>query len=214
MVRFVMVFIGLLTLLSCRNTGVEPPEPTVADYINSAWNFYKSGNYVKAEADFRTITTSVPVEEVEVNIGIGWATLRQAKYNDAIAAFTYARSKGSNASQEIYISIGLAIIFNLTADSDAIVEQLIDKIEGTDAWIHKYDTMIKAVDIHTLLAAAYIQLKTIGDESTSPINSLNAWGQIKKALALDPNDVTALDLRSLLRGGAYEKSITISRATW
>jgi hypothetical protein len=50
------------------------------------------------------------------------------------------------------------------------------------------------------MAHAYIMQGIFGDETTSGVNAADAWGQVKKALELDPDDPEAVALQDSLRG--------------
>lgn len=193
-IMFILFFIN-----ACSKNTVTPYIPTAEELCQKGWAAYENGSFTEAAESFHN---AIQTDDTycEGFIGLAITRLRQTNLTDAQLQFTIAKMKSPDETQSIAISVGLSFIYVVNNNADGIIAELSDKITGTDTFDIGYGTNINAVDIHNLLCEAYIMINVYGTESGSSINDLDAWGQLKKSMELDPNDTKAIDLQNYLRG--------------
>ena len=173
-------------------------DPTAADYCQKGWEQFQSGQFSNAAASFQR-ALDVDPDYIDAYLGMALSRLRLDDFPGAKSALTTAKTKSPTYVQSIAISVIVSFVYVKENDAEGIVAELNNKINDTDDWTFGHGTAIDAVDIHNLLCEAYIMTRIYGSESSSAINALDAWGQVKKSLELDPLDNKALDLRAFLR---------------
>ena len=193
--------IGLIILLGMAGCGKDSssgPEPmTAEDYVNQGWDLYEAASFNDALDSFSEAAGSDEWGR-EAAVGTAWAYLRLDNTASAKVSFTSAAALGTGT--DLRINVGLGAIALMENNETEAILQLAAHRTGTDSWVHGHDDSVDAVDIHNILAEAYIMEGTAGTEGGSAVNDPDGWGQVKKALALDPTDEKALNLQSLLRG--------------
>lgn len=199
----VLGFLLLVVLLSSCGGGdkspTEPKPPSAAQHCATAWSNFQSGNFTGAATSFQS-AISTDSNYCEAYIGLAYTRLRQDNFSDAKAQFTTAKTKSPTTDHNIAISVGLSFVYVKENNAALVVSELSGKITGTDTFVLGNGTNVDAVDIHTLLGEAYIMQRNLGTESGSATNALDAWGQVKKALALRSTDAKALQMQAYLRG--------------
>lgn len=204
---WVIVFIGTLGIIGCGGGGTEPVKPSdlsKEEYVARGWSELIDGDYATALVNFNS-AKSKDSSYAEAYIGLGWVYLQTASLgpdsiSNAIQNLLDAKTKITGT--DLRINVALASVYNLQNNSTNMISELYPHITGTDSWVHPQLATVTAVDIHYLLAQAYILTGAIGSESGSAINDATAWGQIKKALALNSTDTKSLALRDALRSSA------------
>lgn len=199
MKMFIVILLPLFMLFACGKDSGSGAQPMSAeDYCERGWSQYENGEFDESLDSFEAAITE-DSDMAEGYVGKGWASLRLDLTTDARLALTTADQKSTDT--DLRINIGLAALYNMVNSGLIAVGWLSSHVSGTDTWVHNHDPEIDAVDIHNLLAEAYILCEVMGTEEASAVNELNAWGQVKKSLALDPADAKALELQAFLQGG-------------
>ena len=203
----VMSLVIMATMNSCGSSSTTPdPGPTAAELTTAGWDLYASGDLTGAVAKFEECIASFP-NHAEAYAGAGWAALDDGLLADADSFFTTGNTKSPAGDSLYMIRIGLAsitLLDNATPATvgTAIVGYLSTIVSIPDTWVHPHNSKISAVDLHTLLAEGYIKRGSAyyGSEAGSASNALDAWGQVKKALAISASDDAALRLQNHLKG--------------
>jgi len=201
-VKVLGVILLAVVLSSCgggSSSPSEPKPPTAAQLCATAWSNFQSGNFAGAVTSFQN-AISTDSNYCEAYIGLAYTYLRQDNFTGAKTQYATAKTKSPTADQNIAISVGISFVYVKENNAALVVTELSNKITGTDTFVLGNGTNVDAVDIHTLLGEAYIMQRNLGTESGSAINALDAWGQVKKALALRSTDAKALQMQAYLRG--------------
>jgi len=193
---FPLIFVFLLGS-SCTDPSESAPPTTAAGYCEQGWEAYRGGDYSTALSSFNA-AIGMAGNWAEGYIGKGWTYIRIEMFANAYSAFILGEEKLT--SMDLRLNVGMGMVGVAFNDYETIEMYLASFTTGTDNWSHNEDPDITAVDIHTLMAHAYIMQGIFGDETTSGVNAADAWGQVKKALELDPDDPEALALQASLRG--------------
>jgi len=206
-VMVVFIVLGLLMGCGGGKDPIKPSDLTKEEYALRGWSEFIDGDYTTALLNFNS-AKSKDATYAEAYIGLGWVYMQTAgssadAINNAILNLTEAKAKITGT--DLRINVALASVYNLQNNATSIISELYPHITGTDSWVHPQVSSVTAVDIHYLLAHAYIITGAKGSEAGSAINDATAWGQIKKALALNPNDTKSLTLRDALRANASRK---------
>ncbi len=199
---YVAMALVLFVMASCgsdSSSPTEPNPPTAAELCATGWTQFESDNFTGAATSFQN-AINTDSNYCEAYIGLAITRIRQDNFTDAKTQLTTAKTKSPTTNQSIAISLGLSFVYVKENNATGIITELSGKITGTDTFDIGYGTGIDAVDIHNLLCEAYIMNRTLGTEGGSAMNALDAWGQVKKALALDGTDAKALQMQAYLRG--------------
>jgi len=210
MTRSVMYLgiVGVLLILSgCGKSSTAPDTKTPEDEITSAgWVLYESGDYTAAIAKFQECIEAYP-DYAEAYAGAAWASLDNGQFAQAKSFFTTGNTKNPSGDALYMMRIGLSSILLLDSGTpstvgNSIVSNLSSLVSISNSWVHPHNSLVTAIDLHTLLAEGYIKCGPgyYGNDIDSVINALDAWGQVKKALAMNPSDQTALRLQNHLKG--------------
>jgi len=191
---FILVF--FLLAISCSNPSESAPPTTAAGYCEQGWEAYRGGDFVLALNSFNA-AIGMAGNRAEGYIGKGWTYVRIEMFANAYSAFFLAEDKVTTT--DLRINVGMGYVGVALNDDALITDYLSSFTEGTDSWAHNEDPDVTAVDIHVLMAQAYMLQAVYGDETASAVNAPDAWGQVKKALELDPDDPEALALQSVLQ---------------
>lgn len=196
--RFLFFPLIIITLLvsSCANPSENAPPTTASGYCEQGWEAYRGGDYSLALSSFNA-AIGMAGNWAEGYIGKGWTYIRVEMYANAYSALVLGEEKLT--STDLRINLGMGYVGEALGNDELIIDYLASFTVGTDSWSHTEDPDVTAVDIHTLMAQAYIMQGIYGDETASAVNAPDAWGQVKKALELDPDDPQALALQSSLR---------------
>jgi hypothetical protein len=195
--RFFLLLFPLIFFVSCGfDSSTGTPPLSAEEFCRQGWEYYENTEYIKAIDSF---DAAIGLKDTwaEGFIGKGWTYIRLNAWPNAYAALFLAEERLT--AIDLRLNVGRAIVALFYNDHQTIVDLLSDHIQGTDHWVHNHDSSIDAVDLHNLLAEAYILQHNYGDETTSEVNELSAWGQVKKSLELNPADTKALELQSYLR---------------
>ena len=192
----IVIMSVLLLTASCGNPSESAPPTTAAGYCEQGWEAYRGGDYTLALNSFNA-AIGMAGNWAEGYIGKGWTYIRIELFGNAYSAFALGEEKLT--STDLRINVGMGYIGVALDNDELIAGYLASFTVGTDSLVHNEDPDVTAVDIHTLMAQAYIMQGILGDETTSAVNAADAWGQVKKALELDPDDPQALALQSSLR---------------
>ncbi len=196
--RVLCMLFGVIIFSACGSGGGGGPSPpSYSETCQTAWSYYESGDYSSAVSEFLE-AGDMESGDAEYRIGLGWSYIRLDDLTAAETQLDFAA--GLLIEDDLRVNIGLASIAIMENDAAAVVTLLSGHVTGTDGWVHDHDPEIDAVDLHNLLAEAYIISGNIGDQSTSAVNALDAWGQLKKSLELDSSDSKADELYALLGG--------------
>jgi len=196
-----MLAIGVICMLvfACgkSSSSSTPSGPTAEELCGSGWTAYEATEYGEALSYF-TDAIEIDEEYFEAYTGRGWAYLRSDMLTQAKTDF---QAVIAGAPETDYRAlIGLGSIYVKENQGSASVSLLFPNFNIPDGWSHNHDLDVTAIDLHNLLAEGYIMRGVEGDETTSVVNALDAWGQVKKSLSLDPTDDKALELQAYLRG--------------
>lgn len=205
----VCVLVSMMFLLSSCGGGsdpVKPKPPTAQQMAAEGWTAYTANDFATAVTKFDACIASYP-SYADAYAGAGWASLRNNNVATAKTYFTNGNTKSPTGDTLYMIRIGLASVTLLDNATPATIGSTITTLLSTlvsisDSWVHPYDTKITALTLHNVLAEGYINRGSSywGTESGSAVNALDAWGQIKKTLALSAANAKALELRDYLRG--------------
>ena len=186
----------LLLTTSCGNPSESAPPTTASGYCEQGWDAYRGGDYTLALNSFNA-AIGMAGNWAEGYIGKGWTYIRIELFGNAYSALALGEEKLT--STDLRINVGMGYVGAALDNDELITDYLASFTVGTDSWAHNEDPGVTAVDIHTLMAQAYILQAIYGDETASAVNAPDAWGQVKKALELDPDDPEAMALQSFLR---------------
>ncbi|HOO59775.1 MAG TPA: hypothetical protein PLF44_04990 [Candidatus Mcinerneyibacteriales bacterium] len=199
MKMFLVILLPLFLLFACGKDSGSGAQPLSAEeHCEQGWEAYENGDFTSALNSFND-AIETDSELPEGYVGKGWSSLRLDMTAEAGTAFGAALAYATE--NDLRIDVGYAALGNMENNAAMVLSYLTTHVTGTDTWVHNHDPEIDAVDIHNLMAEAYILTDNLGTEAGSAINELSAWGQVKKSLALDPADAKALELQSFLQGG-------------
>lgn len=198
--RLLRIPVTLLTLL-CACDLIFLDEQTAADYCRIGWEQFHSNQFSGATESFQSALTVDP-DYIDAYLGLALSKLRLDDFPGVKSVLATAKPKSQSSAQFISISVILCFVYVQENNAEAIISELGIRISDSDEWTFGHETELNAVDIHNLMCEAYIMKGLFGSEHDSTVNALDAWGQVKKSLQLDPLDSKAIDLRTFLESRA------------
>ncbi len=199
MSKFRLFIIAVICVLvaACGKSSSGPSEPTAMELCNSGWSAYETAAYSDALSDFEDALDK-DSDMAEAYTGKGWTLIRQDLMSSAKTSLLTAINKSESTDYRNLIGIGS--IYIIENNGPSTVALLAPHVNIPNTWYHDHDEEITAVELHNLLAEGYIMTGVEGDESSSTVNALDAWGQVKKSLSMDNTDTKALELQAYLKG--------------
>ena len=191
------ITVACMLILACGKSSSGPSEPTAVELCNSGWSAYDDASFVEAVSYFGDAIEK-DSELYEAYTGRGWSYIRNDQFTEAKADFATAIADADYTDYRAVVGLGSIHVMENNGSGAVVV--LSRHVDIPDAWFHDHDSEITAIDLHNLLAEGYIMTGVEGDETTSAVNALDAWGQVKKSLDMDATDAKALELQSYLRG--------------
>ncbi len=138
------------------NTGYETTYAPVETNLANAWDNFDKGGYSAAEQYFRAVLSQTHSEdqEVEANLGLGWAIIKQDGFTDeAVTAL-------EKASTEVEAAIGLGA-FSLVEADEEDMKKYLSKLETFGfadpqaVYSSEHDFGLTSAKVHALMALLY-----------------------------------------------------------
>ncbi len=160
-----------------------------ANLCKEGWELYRSSPVSAVGVFSYAIKTNS--EYCEAYIGLAYSYIKVQNFSESKVQFEIARKKATADDHKNAISIGLSQLYMLENNPHAAINELSTQIIGTDNFKLYENSNIDSVFLHVLLSEAYARVGYFGTEKDSDVNTLDAWGQTKKALELNPKDKNA-----------------------
>jgi tetratricopeptide (TPR) repeat protein len=181
-----IIFIGLLLVISCR----KPYVPVPTDYTEYAWTLYLEGKYSDALYWFDQAIINYQDYADGYN-GKGWTQGKRGKADSAVVDFTTALTYIDSTDTSVLqynIRAGRSFAYHAVGLYQSSIEDGLSVLDADSFWVFVRDTTANYKDIQIILAADYFGL---GDFLSS-LEWVQALDSTFSVDVIDPSGVTLL----------------------